>query len=839
MTRRRVELEYTATGSQALESRFRSLGDSGERAMRRLRGAVQQVNPALVVVNASAMEAQAVMEDLSTRIGPLGSLLRALGPAGLAAGAALGGATLALATLAQAGQDAERGQLRLQAMLRATGRVSGHTAAEIDAMAIELARTTNATAGAAGDVTTALLAYTAVTGENFRRVLQLSQDLAEAGFGSLSRNADRLARSLEEPEKAFSRLTRMGVVLNQTQREQIELMVEAGNKAGAQAVILAELERRVGGTGAAAAEGLTGAWGSLNTNIQLFINRMAEAHRITERMATLIGRIAGPMGQMADAMTPQGGLLAVNARIAALQDQLAPADDSQTAARQGLARANDALLRGGQWMLDRFNPWGGDPTPLWERTTSKELERLLEERRALMAELDQEYRAQDRAALRGIREQERRAIAALNSELAETLEATEARVLELSLSPADKIERTAQEARRAVERAIEQGADPEAGAEALAAIEARRTAELERLNSRAEETARRQAETQAARAAQQQERNQQVLAGLEREIELLGIADQRERARIEAQDRAAARLRDAGPEAVARARELAGQLFDEKQAEQDAVQVQNTIERMRGELAGLERAQGSAVAALDTWRRETLASLDETAEGYAEFAGLVEDIYRRRLPDARKQDLALARDWQSGVARGLAEIAENAGDAATQTQRVFARAFRGLEDGLTSAIMKGKADWRSFMSAIIEDVVRMQLRLAIINPLASGMQRLFEPAEATATVAHSGGIIGQGALPQRSLPVAAFLNAPRYHGGGIAGLAPDERPAVLRVGEEVLTTDNPRHRRNAGPAQNITINVSAPGGDPAQVRRSMGRAASELARVVARGQRQL
>ena len=36
---------------------------------------------------------------------------------------------------------------------------------------------------------------------------------------------------------------------------------------------------------------------------------------------------------------------------------------------------------------------------------------------------------------------------------------------------------------------------------------------------------------------------------------------------------------------------------------------------------------------------------------------------------------------------------------------------------------------------------------------------------------------------------------------------------------------------------NITINVTAPGGDPAQVRRSMGRAASELARVVAQGRR--
>src|SRR5690606_9883189 len=110
----------------------------------------------------------------------------------------------------------------------------------------------------------------------------------------------------------------------------------------------------------------------------------------------------------------------------------------------------------------------------------------------------------------------------------------------------------------------------------------------------------------------------------------------------------------------------------------------------------------------------------------------------------------------------------------------------------------------------------------------------------SAMVAHAGGIVGETALPSRLVPAAAFLDAPRYHRGGIVGFAPDERPAVLRVGEEVLTPEDPRHRRNLGAAaQNITINVSAGGGDPAQVRRSIGRAASELARVVARGQRRL
>lgn len=43
-----------------------------------------------------------------------------------------------------------------------------------------------------------------------------------------------------------------------------------------------------------------------------------------------------------------------------------------------------------------------------------------------------------------------------------------------------------------------------------------------------------------------------------------------------------------------------------------------------------------------------------------------------------------------------------------------------------------------------------------------------------------------------------FGAAPRYHKGGIAGLGPNEVPAVLEKGEEVLTRNDPRHRNNAG-----------------------------------------
>lgn len=74
--------------------------------------------------------------------------------------------------------------------------------------------------------------------------------------------------------------------------------------------------------------------------------------------------------------------------------------------------------------------------------------------------------------------------------------------------------------------------------------------------------------------------------------------------------------------------------------------------------------------------------------------------------------------------------------------------------------------------------------LIIANSLSSG-------------VAHQGGIAGNlGTM--RNVNPALFWGAPRYHTGGVAGLGPNEVPAILQRGEEVLTKQDPRHRYNGG-----------------------------------------
>src|SRR5205085_2943448 len=57
---------------------------------------------------------------------------------------------------------------------------------------------------------------------------------------------------------------------------------------------------------------------------------------------------------------------------------------------------------------------------------------------------------------------------------------------------------------------------------------------------------------------------------------------------------------------------------------------------------------------------------------------------------------------------------------------------------------------------------------------------------------HNGGIAGSP-TQFSSVSPAVFAGAMRYHTGGLAGLQPDEVPAILRKGEEILTKSDGRH----------------------------------------------
>jgi hypothetical protein len=97
----------------------------------------------------------------------------------------------------------------------------------------------------------------------FDRSVVAAQDLSAKGFGSADASAKMLGKALNDPIKGMTALGRAGVTFSEAQKKAIEKMVESGDILGAQKIILAEVERQVGGTAEATAtnaDKMTTAW---------------------------------------------------------------------------------------------------------------------------------------------------------------------------------------------------------------------------------------------------------------------------------------------------------------------------------------------------------------------------------------------------------------------------------------------------------------------------------------------------------------------------------------------------------------------------------------------------
>ena len=121
------------------------------------------------------------------------------------------------------------------------------------------------------------------------------------------------------------------------------------------------------------------------------------------------------------------------------------------------------------------------------------------------------------------------------------------------------------------------------------------------------------------------------------------------------------------------------------------------------------------------------------------------------------------------------------------------------------------AKWAADAVMEIAKVIAQQI---ILNAISSafgggrGAAAASAGSVAAASVRHTGGLAEQGI--KRKINPFVFVGATRYHTGGIAGLAPNEVPAILQRGEEVLTKQDPRHRNNVyngggNQAQSITL----------------------------------
>lgn len=263
-------------------------------------------------------------------------------------------------------------------------------------------------------------------------------------------------------------------------------------------------------------------------------------------------------------------------------------------------------------------------------------------------------------------------------------------------------------------------------------------------------------------------------------------------------------------------------------------------------LSSYERERRAARAARD----ETLAFLDDKAEGFADAAFRIDRTYRQeisrinteeadaeeRRAEARRREveqdrvekLKKARDPRSGAIRALSDLEKKATDSATNVENAFRNGFQAMENALVNFVKTGKLSFGDFVDTIISDLARIVIRQQIIGPLASALGSLFagggQPpvgiplgaGTANAGVVHAGGIVGALGGISRVVPLAAFHDAQSLHRGGIAGLRTGEVPAILRRGEGVFT---PEQMSALGPASGpIEVRVVNESSQPVRAR---------------------
>ena len=88
-------------------------------------------------------------------------------------------------------------------------------------------------------------------GGQFDRATTAAVDLAAAGFGSAETNAIQLGKALQDPIKGITALAKSGVTFTDAEKERIAVLIESNKIGEAQELVLAAIEKQVGGTAAA------------------------------------------------------------------------------------------------------------------------------------------------------------------------------------------------------------------------------------------------------------------------------------------------------------------------------------------------------------------------------------------------------------------------------------------------------------------------------------------------------------------------------------------------------------------------------------------------------------
>ena len=210
-----------------------------------------------VVITGDAKGARKAMGDVGSGADGMHSKLQSVG-AGVgkvfkAAAVGAGALAVGVGAFLKGGADSlinlERLAGQTQAVIKSTGGAAGVSAGQVAAYADSIEKATGVEAEGIIQGENMLLTFTNIkngVGEGndiFNKATDIMTDMSVAMGTDASKTAVQLGKALNDPIKGISALSKVGVTFTDQQKAQIEAMVEAGDVAGAQKIILAELNK--------------------------------------------------------------------------------------------------------------------------------------------------------------------------------------------------------------------------------------------------------------------------------------------------------------------------------------------------------------------------------------------------------------------------------------------------------------------------------------------------------------------------------------------------------------------------------------------------------------------
>lgn len=240
---------------------------------------------------------------------------------------------------------------KTNALLQTTRGSSGLLSEDLDKMARDVARSTLASTTQIRQAINSLLTFTAVGSDIFGDVISLSQDMVAIWGGSAATNARKLGKALDDPVRQISRLETTVGAFNSESREMIINLAKQGDLAASQALIIKELESRIGNAGEGANSGLFGAVDRLGQAWDELFEGIDKAINASKGLTSFINSTAGLLEDVAFGLNvnfsddDQSKRLRLSMEIVELEEKLAELQERAEGNVRNRGKLNSDIAR--------------------------------------------------------------------------------------------------------------------------------------------------------------------------------------------------------------------------------------------------------------------------------------------------------------------------------------------------------------------------------------------------------------------------------------------------------------------------------------------------------------